>query len=112
MSEDRRKEIVRHLSEDDLNRLLAESTDEKLTERLIFIKRLYKGATLEDAADKGWASARSVSIGRERRGGGSAVYSGRDQRERSFCERRGLARGAVGHVGHLFASGFDVGVEF
>jgi len=33
MSEDRRKEIVRHLSEDDLNRLLAKSTDEKLTER-------------------------------------------------------------------------------
>jgi len=26
--------------------------------------------------------------------------------------RRGLARGAVGHVGHLFASGLDVGVEF
>ncbi|AAV44539.1 unknown (plasmid) [Haloarcula marismortui ATCC 43049] len=48
MSGDRRKEIVRHLSEDDLDRLLAESTDEKLTERLIFVKRLYKGATLED----------------------------------------------------------------
>jgi transposase len=47
----RRKEIVRHLSEDELNRLLAESTDQKLTERFIFIKRLYKGATLEDAAD-------------------------------------------------------------
>ncbi|MDB9301006.1 IS630 family transposase, partial [Halorubrum ezzemoulense] len=45
MSGDRRKEIVRHLSEDDLDRLLAESTDEKLTERLIFVKRLYKGAT-------------------------------------------------------------------
>ena len=51
MSEDRHKEIVRHLSEDDLDRLLAESTDEKLTERLIFIKRLYKEATLKDAAD-------------------------------------------------------------
>ncbi|HZD42501.1 MAG TPA: IS630 family transposase, partial [Methanomicrobiales archaeon] len=51
MSGDRRKEIVRHLSEDDLNRLLAESTNEKLTERLIFLKRIYKGATLEDAAD-------------------------------------------------------------
>ena len=45
MSGDRRKEIVRHLSEDDLNRLLAESTNQKLTERLIFLKRLYKGAT-------------------------------------------------------------------
>ena len=34
MSGDRRKEIIRHLNEDDLDRLLAESTDEKLTERL------------------------------------------------------------------------------
>ena len=52
MSGDHRKEIVRHLGEDDIDRLLAESTDEKLTERLIFIKRVYKGATLEDAADE------------------------------------------------------------
>ena len=51
MSSDRRKEIVRHLSMDDLDRLLTASTDQKLTERLIFLKRLYKGATLEDAAD-------------------------------------------------------------
>ena len=51
MSGDRRKEIVRHLSMDDLDRLLAASTNQKLTERLIFLKRLYKGATLEDAAD-------------------------------------------------------------
>ena len=51
MSGNRRKEIVRHLSMDDLDRLLAASTNEKLTERLIFLKRLYKGATLEDAAD-------------------------------------------------------------
>ena len=51
MSGDRRKEIVHHLSIDDLDRLLAASTNEKLTERLIFLKRLYKGATLEDTAD-------------------------------------------------------------
>jgi len=51
MPGERRKEMVRHLSEDDLDRLLAESAGEKLTERLIFIKRLYKGATLEGAAD-------------------------------------------------------------
>jgi len=51
MSGGRRKEIIHHLSEDDLNRLLSESTDQKLTERLIFLKRVYKGATLEDAAD-------------------------------------------------------------
>jgi hypothetical protein len=32
MSSDRRKEIVRHLSMDDLDRLLTASTDQKLTE--------------------------------------------------------------------------------
>ena len=47
----REKEIVRHLSEDDLNRLLARTDDEKVSKRLIFVKRLYKGATLGDAAD-------------------------------------------------------------
>jgi hypothetical protein len=67
MSGDRRKEIVRHLSMDDLDRLLTASTDEKLTERLIFVKRLYKGAALEDAADESgqhnfWTSGRNVSI--------------------------------------------------
>lgn len=51
MPGDRRKEIVRHISEDDLDQLLAEPTDKKLTKRLIFLKHLYKGATLEDAAD-------------------------------------------------------------
>ncbi|WP_246084527.1 helix-turn-helix domain-containing protein, partial [Salinadaptatus halalkaliphilus] len=45
------KEIVRHLSEDDLDRLLTQTDDEKVSKRLTFIKRLYKGATLEDAAD-------------------------------------------------------------
>jgi hypothetical protein len=47
----REKEIVRHLIEDDLDHLLTRTDDEKVSKRLIFIKRLYKGATLEDAAD-------------------------------------------------------------
>jgi len=47
----REKEIVRHLSEDDLDRLLSQTDSEKVSKRLTFIKRLYKGATLEDAAD-------------------------------------------------------------
>jgi hypothetical protein len=51
MSGDRRKEIVRHLTEEDLDRLLAETDEEKVSQRLTFIKRLYKGAALEDAAD-------------------------------------------------------------
>jgi len=46
MSGDRRKEIVRHLSEENLDRLLAETDDEKVSKRLTFVKRLYKGATL------------------------------------------------------------------
>jgi transposase len=47
----REKEIIRHLSVDDLDRLLNETDSEKLSKRLTFVKRLYKGATLEDAAD-------------------------------------------------------------
>ncbi len=45
------KEIVRHLSEDDLDHLLTETGNQKVSKRLTFVKRLYKGATLEDAAD-------------------------------------------------------------
>jgi len=61
MSGDRRKEIVRHLSEENLDRLLAETDDEKVSKRLTFVKRLYKGATLEDAADDVGKSASTGS---------------------------------------------------
>ena len=47
----REKKIVRHLSEEDLDRLLGEADDQKEFERLVFLKRLYKGATLKEAAD-------------------------------------------------------------
>ena len=47
----REKEIVRHLSEDDLDRLLTQTDSEKVSKRLTFVRRLDKGATLEDAAD-------------------------------------------------------------
>lgn len=47
----REREIVRRLSEEDLDRLLTETDDVKVHERLVFIKRLYKGATLAEAAD-------------------------------------------------------------
>jgi transposase len=36
---------------DDLDRLLAETDDEKMSKRLTFVERLYKGATLKYAAD-------------------------------------------------------------
>lgn len=60
MSSDRRKGIVRHLTEEDLDRLLAETDEVKVSQRLTFIKRLYKGATLEDVADD---VGKSVSTG-------------------------------------------------
>ncbi len=43
--------IVRHLSEDDLDRLLTQTDSEKVSKRLTFVTRLSKGATLADAAD-------------------------------------------------------------
>lgn len=46
----REKEIVRHLTEADI-RLLTERSDQKVSERLTSVKRLYKGATLTGAAD-------------------------------------------------------------
>jgi transposase len=52
MSGDRRIEIVRHLSEEDLDRLLFEADDDKIVRRLTFVKNLYKGDTLEEAANR------------------------------------------------------------
>jgi len=50
MSGDRRKDIVEHLSEDDLDRLLSEADDPKVVRRLTFVKNLYEGDTLAEAA--------------------------------------------------------------
>ena len=50
MGGDRRKVIIRHLSEEDLDRLLSEADDPKVVHRLTFVKNLYAGDTLEEAA--------------------------------------------------------------
>ena len=47
----REKEIIRHLSVEELDQFLAETDDEKESKRLTFLKRVYKGASLADAAD-------------------------------------------------------------
>jgi len=47
----REKELVRHLSEEELERLLTEADDIKLYKRLVFLKLLYGGATLAEAAE-------------------------------------------------------------
>ena len=76
MTGDRRKEIVCHLSEDDLDRLLAETDDEKISKRLTFVKRLYKGATLEDAADDvGRSSATATRWARRWNEGGLGLLT-------------------------------------
>jgi len=52
MGKDRRKEIERHLTEKELDVLLSEAADEHVLRRIIFVKSLYKGDTLEEAADR------------------------------------------------------------
>jgi len=47
----REKEIERHLTEEEINDLLAEVDDDHVVRRLIFIKSLYNGNTLAEAAD-------------------------------------------------------------
>ena len=47
----REKEVVKHLSEDDIDRLQSETDDIKVYKRLTFLKRLYEGATLLEAAE-------------------------------------------------------------
>lgn len=47
----REKEIIYHPSADELDRLLNETDNEKVSKRLTFVKRLYKGVTVTDAAD-------------------------------------------------------------
>ena len=49
MGGDRRKVIIRHLSEEDLDRLLSEADDPKVVRRLMFVKNLYAGDTLKQA---------------------------------------------------------------
>jgi len=50
MGRERRKEIERHLTEAELDEKLDETTDPKLIQRLVFLKNLYAGDTLEEAA--------------------------------------------------------------
>jgi transposase len=52
MGTGRRKEIQRHLSEDDLDAKLRDAEDPAMVRRLGFIKNLYRGDTLGDAADR------------------------------------------------------------
>lgn len=48
----RRKEIERHLSEEELDAKLRETDDPEMVRRLGFVKNLYQGDTLGEAADR------------------------------------------------------------
>ncbi len=116
----REKEIVRHLSEDDLNRFLTQTDEEKMSKRLIFIKRLYKGATLKDASDDVGKSQSTENLWAKRWnegglgkltpnfGGGRPPKLGDDERKR-LIER--LEEGETQNkqeIQHLLNTGYDV----
>ena len=64
MTGDRRIEIVRHLSEEDLARLLSEADDDKIVRRFTFVKNLYDGDTLEEAANRVGKSQSTAPLNR------------------------------------------------
>lgn len=57
MERSRRKEIERHLSEDEIDELLREAEDEHRLRRLGFLKNLYRGDSVPEAADREGRSA-------------------------------------------------------
>jgi transposase len=120
MSGDRHKEIVRHLSEDDLDRLLAETDDEKVSKRLTFVKNLYKGDTLEEAADRVGKSASTGSRWARRWnqgglglltpnfGGGQPPKLGEDEQEELLELLREGQPWKKQEIQHLIKEEFDV----
>jgi len=52
MANGRRKEIIRHLTEEELTKKLRDADDPKIVRRLGFVKNLYQGDTLAEAADR------------------------------------------------------------
>ena len=61
MSGNRRKEITFHLSEERIDELLREAEDDHRKERLGFLKNLYYGDSIAEAADREGRSAATGS---------------------------------------------------
>ena len=105
---------------DDLDRLLAETDDEKISKRLTFIKRLYKGATLADAADDVGKSASTGSRWAQRWnegglgqltpnfGDGRPPKLGEDEQERFLELLREGQPWKAQEIHHLLQEEFDV----
>ena len=52
MSRKRRKEIKHHLTEDELDEKLAEADDDEIVRRLTFLKNIYQGDLIKEAANR------------------------------------------------------------
>jgi len=120
MGNGRRKEIKRHLTEGELDAKLREETDPEMVRRLSFVKNLYHGDTLGDAADRVGRSQPTGARWAERwnsdgldglapdHGGGRPPKLDGDERE----ELRGLLEAGepwtTQEVRHLIAEEFDV----
>ena len=52
MSRKRRKEIKRHLTEGELYEKLAEADNDEIVRRLTFLKNLYQGDLIKEAANR------------------------------------------------------------
>ena len=52
MERSRRKEVKHHLTEDEIDELLREAEDKHRRRRLGFLKNLYRGDSIPEAADR------------------------------------------------------------
>jgi transposase len=116
----REKELVRHLSEEELERLLTEADDLKVYKRLVFLKLLYDGATLAEAADDVGVSEGTASNWVERWnqgglgqltpnfGGGRPPKLGEAQREQLIERLREGQPWKKQEIQHLLNEEFDV----
>ena len=57
MERSRRKEIEHHLTEEEIDELLCEAEDDHHVRRLGFLKNLYQGDSIPEAADREGRSA-------------------------------------------------------
>ena len=112
--------VEKHLDEEDLDRLLSQTDDEKVSKRLTFVKRLYKGATPTEAADD---VGKSESTGNRwlhrwnegglgqltpNFGGGRPPKLGEDQREHLLELLRDGQPWKKQEIQHLINEEFDV----
>ena len=120
MGRGRRKEVERHLTEEEIDDELGSTDDPKMVQRLCFIKNLYEGDTLEEAARRVGKSQptggrwvdRWNEGGLERLtpeyGGGRPPKLDEDDRERLVALLEADQPWTTQEVRHLIEEEFDV----